>query len=476
MDTDGMEPKLAGSILPAVEELNLLEWPMAMLSDYSPDGIKTLQFRDRIKDAASGQELERTVTITGSDAFGLPTAADQDILLALMMLTEQKNQWREKRVGFTIYELCKLLDWATDGKNYDRIATSLDRWMGVTVFYSHWRSEGIWKQKESFHLLEHYKLTRKKNYASDEPQTFLWNELVWSNMRLGHRRGLDWKFYISLKTPTAKRLYRFLIKRFYLNKKQKFDVVEFCQNKLGMSRDYPASKYKQKLKPAIRELEERKFLKAMTDAERYRKVSKGRFNVAFIRGSLKSSVIPIARVPEATTENPLEAALLARGVTNAAKLVQEFPEERIAYQIENFDDRQLNGNEVSAGWLRKAVEENYGCRKGFKTKQQNEEEEKARLEKQKKRAIRAALEKAHREAEQKHEDAAKREAVENYMGRFVSEEEREAFFEKARVTKTCQFANRYYEKALNEQNDDDAMMWRNSILEQYIATIEKVGQ
>ena len=472
MDADGMEPKLAGTILPALEELNLVEFPLAMLSDYPAAGIKTLQFRDTIKDAASGEKLERTVTVSGSDAFGLPTAKDQDILLALQMLTELKNQWQEKRVTFTIYELCKLLDWS-GGSAYDRIATSLDRWMGVTVYYSHWRSEGIWKQKESFHLLEHYKLTRKKNYAPDEPQTFLWNELVWNNLRVGHRKKLDWQFYMSLKTPTAKRLYRFLDKRFYLNRKWKFDVVEFCQNKLGMSRDYPASKYKSKLKSAIKELEKRKYLKTLSESERFCKVSKGVFEATFIRGSLTFNVVPIARVPEATTENPLEAALLARGVTNAAKLVQEYPSERIAYQIENFDDRLSTGDRVSAGWLRLAVEENYGCRKGFKTKQQKVEEEKAKLEKQKKRAIRQALEKALQEAQQKEEDAAKREAVENYMASLATDEEREAFFEEARFSKSGKFFNKYYEKAVKENDDEDAQMWRNSILEMYI---EKVGQ
>ena len=45
------------------DEMNLAEFPITVLADRAPKGTKTLIFR-----ASHGQ-----LTITGSDAFGLPT-------------------------------------------------------------------------------------------------------------------------------------------------------------------------------------------------------------------------------------------------------------------------------------------------------------------------------------------------------------------------------------------------------------------
>ena len=54
------------------DEMNLAEFPITVLADRAPKGTKTLIFR-----ASQGQ-----LTITGSDAFGLPTALDADVIVA----------------------------------------------------------------------------------------------------------------------------------------------------------------------------------------------------------------------------------------------------------------------------------------------------------------------------------------------------------------------------------------------------------
>jgi hypothetical protein len=63
------------------DEMNLAEFPITLLSDRPPRDQKTLCYED-----ANGKLL-----ITGSDAYGLPTAADADVIVALMQITKNKN-------------------------------------------------------------------------------------------------------------------------------------------------------------------------------------------------------------------------------------------------------------------------------------------------------------------------------------------------------------------------------------------------
>ena len=44
---------------------------------------------------------------------------------------------------------------------------------------------------------------------------FVWNEVLFQSFQAGYVKQLDWNLYCSLKDPVAKRLYRFLDKRFY---------------------------------------------------------------------------------------------------------------------------------------------------------------------------------------------------------------------------------------------------------------------
>ena len=45
--------------------MNLSEWPIAFLANRAPKDVKTVVYKDR----------DETLTITGSDLLGLPTAS-----------------------------------------------------------------------------------------------------------------------------------------------------------------------------------------------------------------------------------------------------------------------------------------------------------------------------------------------------------------------------------------------------------------
>ena len=80
------------------DEMNLAEFPIALLADRTQAGQKTLYFEDE----------HGRLTVTGSDAYGLPTATDTDVIVALIYLTKQRNNFRDVKVNFSRYELIKL--------------------------------------------------------------------------------------------------------------------------------------------------------------------------------------------------------------------------------------------------------------------------------------------------------------------------------------------------------------------------------
>jgi len=109
------------------DSIQFAEFPLAILADSAPANLKTVEFEDEIEDWATGKVLRRKVSITGSDKFGLPTAKDEDVLLALIQLTKLANDFTNPEVRFTKREVIDLLGWPTTGWSYDRIEESLHR-------------------------------------------------------------------------------------------------------------------------------------------------------------------------------------------------------------------------------------------------------------------------------------------------------------------------------------------------------------
>jgi len=64
------------------DELNLAEFPLAALADRVPSDQKTLVFTDTIWDQQARQTVVRRLTISASDRYGLPTALDDEHLVA----------------------------------------------------------------------------------------------------------------------------------------------------------------------------------------------------------------------------------------------------------------------------------------------------------------------------------------------------------------------------------------------------------
>lgn len=350
---------------PYRDELNFAEFPLASLSTKIPKSQKTLEFTDEIFDKARNQLVTRKLIITASDKFGLPTAMDDEVILGLLQLSA-RSRFADRRVYFTRYELLKLLDWSDATRNYQRLEQSLNRWLGVTLYYdkSWWSKEDQSWVSEGFHILDHVQIFDKERQTTRQRRggeqsgrsSFVWNEVVFNSFKSGYLKQIDFEFYKQLESSISRRMYRFLDKRFYHRQKLEFDLRTFACEHIGLSKNAHTGELKRGLTPAIAELEKHGFLKPVPAEERFVRVGKGSWKVQFSCNSKSASE---EEVP------PLVGALTKRGVSlaSAKQLVVTAKEETITERIALFDwliarrDSRVQKN--PAGFLYRAISENY---------------------------------------------------------------------------------------------------------------------
>ena len=190
----------------------------------------------------------------------------------------------------------------------------------------------------------------------------------------------------------AKRLYRFLGKRFYYQSDFVFDLEEIAFERVGLSRTYAdAYKIKEKLQPAIDELEAVGFLRPLGRDERYTRIERGQWTIRLTAGPLGKKPRPVRQFPPVltmpdppdidrpadappTTPPPLVNELVNRGVTGttAADLVRQYPADAIEAKLEVFDwlmekqDKRVARS--PAGYLVKSITDDYAAPKGFESR------------------------------------------------------------------------------------------------------------
>lgn len=320
------------------DELNFAEFPLASVSTSLPKDQKTLEFTDEIFDKSTNQRVTRKLTITASDKYGLPTAMDDEVTLGLIQLTG-KTDFAERRVFFTRYELLKLLNWTDDTRNYHRLEESLNRWLGVTLYYDKswwskeeqsWVNEGFILDQVTILDKERQRRGAKKGIQTGK-SSFVWNEVVFNSFKSGYLKQIDWDFFKQLESAISKRMYRFLDKRFYQRPRLEFELRTFACEHIGLAKKYHNGELKRVLSPAIAELEAQGFLKKLPFEERFVRRAKREWTAIFVREGKQ-----ITRLLEEDPE--LVKALIERGVnrSSARMLVAGKAEEKIREKIARF--------------------------------------------------------------------------------------------------------------------------------------------
>lgn len=367
------------------DEMNLAEFPITLLADRKD--VSMIIREVPVRDEQTGLTVLRKVTVTGSEVYGLPSAQDNLILLGLIYLTKRANSFRERRVWFTRSEIIKVLGWADSGQSYARVELSLKRWANVFVLYenSWWDKPRQTYSSKGFGIIDDFEINdgSPSRQATLIKSNIAWNEVFFQSLEAGFVRTIDLKLLLRLRHPSSQQMYRFLGKHFYHSRSLTLDLRTFACEHVGLDRGYKDNgKLKEKLQPALDELEKIGFLEPMERDERYAKVGPRSWTITLRRRvdlemgeeTLDASE-PLAG-PEPTEQ---EQGLVARGVTAAAaaEIALSHPAERIQAKLEVFDwlverkDKRVSKN--PAGYLAESIRKDYATPRGFESEAQRRE-------------------------------------------------------------------------------------------------------
>ena len=330
------------------DELNLAEFGLASAGERHLDGKKTVIFEDTVWDKAARKRLPRKLAISGSDLYGLPTAKDDDVLLALVQLSAAGG-FADREAAFSRYELLKLLRWEDSTRNYRRLSKSLRRWAGLTVysdraFYDHRRKSWV---NRDFGVIDNLVLYEREDANGPAVSRFAWNSVFFDSFQAGYLKRLDWDLYCRLNSPVAKRLYRFLDKRFYRGGKVEADLRTLAERTVRLSASNDAAQHKRQLLKGIAELEREWELQPAAPAERFRREARGKWTVVFERKRRS------AAVAAGNTLTGTAADLAAAGVsaTMAGRLAADADERTVRTMLALFEHYRQTGKRRDAGFL-----------------------------------------------------------------------------------------------------------------------------
>jgi plasmid replication initiation protein len=342
------------------DEMNLAEFPFTVLSHRVPNGVNTIKFSDTIT-GKGGKTVRRGWTITGSDAYGLPVAGDEEVYVALMEVTEDYG-FEDPRVPITRYDLLRRMGWPRDGHSYKRVQDSLNRLMGVSIVAnnSFWDNDAKRYVNEGFHILEGYRLYDEKPGRDNSPPNsyIVWNPVLFNSFRAGNIKQLDTGMYFSLSTPLARRLFRYLDKKRYDGKATyRMKLSKLAFEKLGMSRNYYPSQIKRELRRAHDELIAKGFVREVTYYRPKRRNSEELVIYTFAPKQ-RPGRIPQDALPEG--DNEVLAKLLALGVTEAMarQLVANYADHHIERWTTYCEYKLSQGwlpHESPAAWVVAAI-------------------------------------------------------------------------------------------------------------------------
>ncbi len=276
--------------------MNLADFPISALQRQQPchaDGRKRdrLEFEATRYDPPTHQRVSQRVTLTSSSRDGLPTPADEHVILALLYVAKHSNNFADATVYFAPSQLFDVMGWAPNGRSYTRLRDVLRRLKSLTIRYENawWDAAGRGYEEEvATGVISAYKIARQVSgprTANTTPLSWAtWTQQFHQSLLNGNIKRLDLDLFFRLKTPTAQRMYRFLDKRFYNSDMVAMDLIEFACGHVGLTESANVAILKRRLAPAVAELEEIGFLAQLDSAERLSEGEGGRLASAVSTG------------------------------------------------------------------------------------------------------------------------------------------------------------------------------------------------
>lgn len=259
---EGQKPRREETELTKAE-VNILLLPVFFLSRKGKRSV--IEYRAEI--AQDGQEAELLWRVYPG-SLGPLGPFEKDVFRGMEYLILRRPFPIQNPIPFTIYALCKLMGLSDSGKIYADIKTALLRITQATVH----SKRAFWSKKRKawvedvFHLYD--RITFEGERLPDG--TVAETNLLWlgswylESLNAFYLRPFDYRFYRSLQSPVAKRLYEILGVKFQRARDRGEEFVRYryanlCQL-LPLTRQTFLSKAQEKLLPAHKELAAAHFL------------------------------------------------------------------------------------------------------------------------------------------------------------------------------------------------------------------------
>jgi len=237
-----------------------------------------------------GRRIQARATIFPSPDHGLPTTADQDKYFAFQKIVtdlKKKTGQVSNPIGFTTYQLLKILGINASGKNYEEISQWLER-MTLTGIRSenmvYFAGRKVFA-KDVFHVFERVvQVGQQMPDGRNADQNYVWlSEWQLENLNSNYVLPVDLHSYRQLRSSIAKALVPLLQIWFYASQRRPVEkrYGELCQQ-LNIRRWPHLSKIKENFAPAVDELKALEFLE---DWSVQRTADKTDFKLILIAGA-----------------------------------------------------------------------------------------------------------------------------------------------------------------------------------------------
>ncbi len=286
-------PNLKRTYQDGRDEMNLADFPISILQRQQPSDaagrkLDSIVYESSRLDAKTRQRVTQRVTLTTQAQDGLPTPADEHVILALLWVAKHSTNFVDPVVHYCPSQLFDIMHWAPNGRSYERLRGVLRRLKSLNIRYENawWDAAGrSYEEELATGVISAYKIARQVSgpkKAGATPLSWVtWTPQFHESLKNGNIKRLNLELFFALRTPTAQRMYRFLDKRFYNTPRLSMDLIEFACGHVGLTESDNVAILKRRLLPAILELEEVGFLAKAPLSERFQKVQAGVWRVHF---------------------------------------------------------------------------------------------------------------------------------------------------------------------------------------------------
>jgi len=297
--------------------------------------------------------------------LGMPSAFDQDVLMAILRIGTRDKTLTEK-IYFTLYEIADMIG----SKNHEKLVKqSIKRLLATTYFA---KNTVLIKGGESakhlksvsekgFHIFEEFEYLCREEANKRLSRDFTYiklNGFFVENFVNGYFKYIDFGNYLSLDTPLAKKLYMYLEKKKFEKK-----MYEIGIDKLALVLPIEAKdrrEVRRTLKENSDRLIEKRFIKSY-------KTRKDNIIYYFGKQAKEYEVLISDKKVE------IVDVLIDIGITKAVaiQLINEYEQERIRKQVEYLKYRNAKNR---AGVLINAIKEDWAPPAEYAEEKKKEEE------------------------------------------------------------------------------------------------------